>query len=139
MVMGHNWKGASYGRATDGDLELGAAARAGTSARPRPAPVCARALRRAVEDRRRDVSACGRATGPVEAARSRYRLRLAGPLPGRRPGGADGPPPWWLPPEPASTTWRGPRASRWWVRACTSRRARNAARNWAWHQRALHP
>src|SRR5260370_30416747 len=103
MVMGHNGKGASHGRATDGDLELGTAAQVGTGARSRSTSVRARALRRAVEDRRWDVSACGGPSRPVEAARSLHPLRLANTLSGRRPPWADGPPASRLPPRPHST------------------------------------
>src|SRR5262249_57975689 len=96
-------KGTSHGHATtDGHAELGAAARTGTESRPRPTTLRARALRRAAEDRRWGVSVWRCPTGPVESARSRYGLRLAGALPRRWAGGPDGPPAWRLPSEPTA-------------------------------------
>src|SRR5215472_16534563 len=83
MVIGHIQKGASDGHATDGSTTLDAATRPGTGARPRPAPGCARAVRRRTEGCRRDERACRRSPWPVEAARSRYRLRLGESLSGR--------------------------------------------------------
>src|SRR5689334_8671061 len=115
MVMGHNWEGASHGHATtttDGNAELDAATRTGTGPRPRPPALRARAVRRGAEDRRRGDSACRRPARPVEAARSRHALRLAGSLSDRGPGGPDGASAWRLSPGPASTTRRSWVASR---------------------------
>src|SRR5260221_9137742 len=116
--MEHNWKGAFHGHATVGYPALGAAARTGTGPRPRPAARRARALRGAVEDRRWGFSPCSGAMRLVEAARSRYRLLLAGPLSDRQPGRAERPPARRPPPGPASTSLRGTSASRKWARAC---------------------
>src|SRR5258706_8508888 len=68
MVMEREQKEATHGHATTTDVtpELGAAARTGTGSRPRPAPVCARAVRRGAEDRRRDIAA---GTSPPAVAR----------------------------------------------------------------------
>jgi hypothetical protein len=82
MVMDREQKGASHGHATttDGITEVGAAAGIGAESRPRLAALRARALCRAAEDRRGDDGACGRPPRPLEAARSRHRLRLSTPV-----------------------------------------------------------
>src|SRR5712691_11986335 len=112
MVMEREQKEGTHGHATATHLEpeLGAAVRTRTGTRPRPATVCARALCGAAEDRRRGDGACRCAPRPVEAARCRHGLRLAGSLCGRRTRRPERPPAWWLPPEPAATTRRGPPA-----------------------------
>src|SRR5260370_30365991 len=104
MVMEYAGKGAYHGHTTDSHAELGATARTGASPRPRRTAVCTRALCCTAEDRRWDAGACRRPAGPLEAARSCYRLCLADPLPGRWSCRADGPPPRRLPPEPTATT-----------------------------------
>src|SRR5260221_13682782 len=130
--MEHNWKGAFHGHATVGYPALGAAARTGTGPRPRPAARRARALRGAVEDRRWGISPCSGARRLVEAARSRYRLRLAGPLSDPRPGRAERPPARRITPDPASTSRRGPSASQPWGGGGTSRRGGERSRNRNW-------
>src|SRR5262249_59354038 len=89
--------GTIHGYATDVDPELGAAAGRGAGPRPRAAAVRARAVRSAVEERRRGASACGRPARPLATARPRYAVRLARALPSRRSGGPAPPPP---PPPP---------------------------------------
>jgi hypothetical protein len=135
MVMEYREHGASQDQATrttGGNTELDAATRTGTGSRPRPAPLRARARRCCAEDRRRDERTCRCPPGPVEAPRSGHTLRRAGSLCDRGPGGAEGTAAWRLPPEPPSTSRRGPSASRQWVNGCTSPPAQKPGRRWAW-------
>src|SRR5258708_36332963 len=106
MVIRQSWNGASHDhatRTTKGSTELGAAPRVGTSPRPRPAALRARAVCGSAEDRRRGHRACGRPARPVEATRSRHALRLVGSLYDRRAGWPGGAPTWRLFADPALT------------------------------------